>query len=248
MSRYFQVLERAARDTELIPAIRQPGPDLTARRQPRSLDGLMREEITKLVQRVFLLTGNGAAPRVAVFCGLEQSEASSRICARAGQTLARQGTSTVCLVDANLRAPSLHTHFGVENQPGLLDALFQDGPIREFTRSQAGANLCILPSGGTAAPDVYTRLAGERMQSCLEELRTQFDYVLITAPPADLYADAAVVGKLVDGVVLVVEANSTRRETAKQVKESLDSANVKILGAVLDKRTFPIPEALYRRL
>jgi Mrp family chromosome partitioning ATPase len=45
-----------------------------------------------------------------------------------------------------------------------------------------------------------------------------------------------------------VQANSTRRETARKAKESLESAKVKLLGAVLNKRTFPIPEALYRKI
>lgn len=247
MSRYFQVLERAARDTELIPAVSGHEPYSAGRITSRSLDGLMREEITKLVQRVFLLPSDGAAPHAVVFCGLQHSEASTRICARAGQALAKQGTGTVCLVDANLRSPSLHAHLGVDNQRGLSDALFQTGPIRDLAQPLTGGSLWLVPSG-TKTPDVYTRLGGEIMQSCLADLRTQFDYVLIHAPPADLYADAAVVGKLVDGVILVVEANSTRRETTKQVKESLDAANIKICGAVLAQRTFPIPEVLYRRL
>ena len=248
MSRYFRMLERAARDNELGPAVSGTAPYSAHRRRPRSLEGLMREEITKLVQRVFLLPDDGVAPRAVVFSGLQHSDASSWICARAGQALARQGTSTVCLVDANLRSPSLYTHLGVENQPGLVDALFQTGPIHDYAQSITGANLWIVPSGGSATPDAYTQLGGKLMQSCLAELRARFNYLLINAPPADLYADAAVVGKLVDGIILVVEANSTRRETTKQAKESLDTANVKILGAVLDKRTFPIPEAVYRRL
>jgi Mrp family chromosome partitioning ATPase len=53
---------------------------------------------------------------------------------------------------------------------------------------------------------------------------------------------------LADGVVLVLEANSTRRVTAKKAKQALEAANVRILGTVLNNRTFPIPEGLYRRL
>jgi Mrp family chromosome partitioning ATPase len=54
-------------------------------------------------------------------------------------------------------------------------------------------------------------------------------------------------GKLADGFVLVLEANSTRREAAMRVTESLSQAQIRVLGAVLNKRTFPIPESLYRR-
>jgi len=82
----------------------------------------------------------------------------------------------------------------------------------------------------------------------MKELRAEFDYVLVDAPPVNLYADAILLGQLADGVVLVVQANSTRRETARKVKETLQAAKVNLLGTVLDKRTFPIPEPFYRRL
>jgi Mrp family chromosome partitioning ATPase len=82
----------------------------------------------------------------------------------------------------------------------------------------------------------------------MAELREKFDYVLIDAPPISSYVDAVLLGQIADGVILVVEANSTRRETARMVKETFEGANVKLLGAILNNRTFPIPEALYRKL
>ena len=81
-----------------------------------------------------------------------------------------------------------------------------------------------------------------------EELRTQFEYVLINAPPMNVFADSALLGQFSDGVILVVEANSTRRETAQRLKENLEAANVQVLGVVLNNRTFPIPESVYRKL
>ena len=82
----------------------------------------------------------------------------------------------------------------------------------------------------------------------MKELVGKFDRVLINAPPASLYADAALLGKLVDGVILVLKSSSTRREAARKVKESFDAASVRLMGAVLNERTFPIPERLYRKL
>ena len=87
-----------------------------------------------------------------------------------------------------------------------------------------------------------------RLRSRMAELREEFDYVLIDAPPVCSYADAVLLGQLADGVILVVEANSTRRDTARMAKETIEGAKVRLLGAVLNNRTFPIPEALYRKL
>jgi Mrp family chromosome partitioning ATPase len=82
----------------------------------------------------------------------------------------------------------------------------------------------------------------------ITELRAAFRYVIIYAGPLRLETSAMLISRWTDGVVLVVEANSTRRETAKRVKESLQAANVSLLGVVLNNRTFPIPEAIYSRL
>ncbi len=80
------------------------------------------------------------------------------------------------------------------------------------------------------------------------ELRSEFDYVLIDAPPVNLYADAIILGGLADGAILVLESDVTRREAARKAKETLEGAEVRLLGAILNKRTFPIPESIYRKL
>jgi len=72
--------------------------------------------------------------------------------------------------------------------------------------------------------------------------------VLIDAPPLSEYSDAVGLGQLADGLLLVLEANSTRRETALRITEDLSAAHVRVLGAVLNKRTFPIPGPLYNRM
>jgi receptor protein-tyrosine kinase len=88
----------------------------------------------------------------------------------------------------------------------------------------------------------------EQAGALIKDLRDEFAYVIINAPPVGLYGDATFLGQIVDGVVLVLEANSTRRVTARKAKQKLESANVQVLGTVLNNRTFPIPEKIYRLL
>src|SRR5262249_33875828 len=109
------------------------------------------------------------------------------------------------------------------------------------------ANLWLI-SCGSKASEPRTLLQAERLQERLGDLRAQFDYILVSAPPAHLSADTITLGQLSDGVVLVLEANSTRREVAQKSKLTLETANVKLLGAVLNNRTFPIPKAIYSKL
>jgi Mrp family chromosome partitioning ATPase len=202
------------------------------------------EEITKLVQQVFRVPD---PPHVVVFSSVGHGDGTSWTCASAALSLATQVTGSICAVDANLRTPSLHRYFGVENRAGLAEAVESAGPIRDFARQVGGSSLWILPSGtlksATASP-----LGSEALRARIAELRSEFTYVLIDAPPANLYADAITLGRLSDGILLVLQSNATRRESALKVKESFESAKVRLLGAVLNKRTFPIPQGLYDRL
>jgi Mrp family chromosome partitioning ATPase len=86
------------------------------------------------------------------------------------------------------------------------------------------------------------------MRQRLTELREQFDYVLLDVAPLNICNDAITLGSLSDGVVLVLKANSSRRETARKAVQDLQTANVRIFGAALNQRTFPIPDGIYKRL
>jgi Mrp family chromosome partitioning ATPase len=80
------------------------------------------------------------------------------------------------------------------------------------------------------------------------ELRESFDYVLIGATAIESDPEAMLFAQASDGIVLVLEANATRRYRVENTKEYLRAANVPLLGAVLNNRDFPIPDAIYKKL
>jgi MinD-like ATPase involved in chromosome partitioning or flagellar assembly len=91
-------------------------------------------------------------------------------------------------------------------------------------------------------------LSATRLRDSFGQLRRAFDYLLIDAPAMSGSGDAGILGQAADTVVLVIEANGTRRLTARKAKEDLEAAGVRLLGTVLYNRTFPIPEGIYKRL
>ena len=236
---------QAEREGEVLSRPRSRAAPTNGRRAGLDLEAMAQEEGIKLVQRLFLLPGSDA-PRMVVFCGVGKGAGSSWVCVRASETLASRVKASVCVVDANLHAPFLHEYFRSGNSMGLADAVLESGPVRNYARQLNGGNLWVITCGSRTT-DPHTLLTSDCLQPRLAELKAEFDYVLIDAPPVNLDADAALLGKLVDGVVLVVQANSTHREVVRKAKESLDSAKVRLLGAVLNKRSFPIPESLYRK-
>ena len=208
------------------------------------MDDRVRDEITALVQKLF---SSAQGKHRVVFSGSERGTGSSSICARAGEILASQVQGSVCLVDCNLRSPSLHRQFGVEEGEGMADLLSHSGSIRQYAHPLSGENFWLI-SAGLVKDNWPNGIGSDRMRSRFEELRASFDYLLIDAPPLNTCNDALVLGGLCDGVVLVLKANASRRETTRKALHQLKAANVPALGAVLNQRKFPIPEAIYKWL
>jgi capsular exopolysaccharide synthesis family protein len=204
------------------------------------------EESMRLVQRIFFAQSDHS-PKTVVFAGMDHGNGCSWLCARTADTLANNTGGSVCLVDANLRSPSLPAIYGVTNHYGLTDALRQAGPIRSFVKNLATRNLSLLTSGSMDA-DAANVLNSDGLKARFAELRAEFDYVIVDAPPLTRCADAITLGQVTDGFVMVLEANATRKEVAQMAADNLRAANIQILGAVLNKRTFPIPDALYKKL
>jgi protein-tyrosine kinase len=198
------------------------------------------------VQRLFLTPGQ-ASQKAVMFAAIGSGNGCAWLCAIIAKLLAESVSGSVCLVEANFRAPSLPYVFGMDNHHGFADSLRQEGAIKGFAKQVGRDNLWLL-SSGALGNDSLSLLNSDRMKERITELRTEFDYLLIDAPPLNTHADGMILGRLADGVVLVLEANTTRREAALRVTESLRTTRIPVLGAVLNNRTFPIPEALYRRL
>jgi capsular exopolysaccharide synthesis family protein len=247
MSRNFEVLYQETTRAAAIrlAAVHRAPANATASARDHCAE--VEKEILKLVRQVFVLPVATQAPDVVAFCGVEKGVGCSWVCARASEVLADQVPGRVCVIDANLRSPSLHEHFRVENGTGFSDAMNESRPVGDFLRPTWISKLWLMTSGALGSgPDGALNPA--RLRARFEELRAEFDYLLIDAPPMSSPADAALLGQLTDGVVLVVGSSSTRREPARVAKESLEAARVPVLGAVLNRRTYPIPEALYQIL
>lgn len=208
--------------------------------------GPVREEIAKLVFNLFMLPG-AQNPRQVVLAGMESGTGCSWMCARVGEVLASQSSGSVCVVDCNFRNPGLHRQFVVDNHFGLSDALLQSNPVHQYIQQLSRKNLWLL-SCGSATENWQEKVVSARLELRLKELRATFDYVLLDVAPLNTCNDGIVLGGLSDGIVLVLKANTTRREAAQKALQQMKSANVSILGAVLNQRTFPIPDRIYNWL
>lgn len=205
------------------------------------LDSYSYGQMRSLVWRLFLPGWPKPCHQV-VFSAVDVGADVSALCTQAGQVLAAQASGSVCVVEASLCSR------GENQRPGLecASAHKKFGTLRDSSL-QLASRLWFMPreillNGHDGEFSVVW------LRSRLAELRLEFDYTILQGPPAGGGSAAALLGAQCDGIVVVVEANSTRRAAAQEVKEQLHAASARLLGTVLSERTFPIPLALYRRL
>ena len=147
---------------------------------------------------------------------------------------AQQGKK-VLLVDADLRKPTIHKKFGVHNHIGLSSVIMKKQAVEEAIIETSVENLSILTSG-PIPPNPAELLTSKAMGNLLGKLYQEFDVVILDSPPVLAVADAQILSKHADGVVLVVSSGQTETEQGKKAKQALISANAHLLGVVLNNK------------
>ena len=174
-------------------------------------------------------------------------EGASTVAREIASLLCRDGSAQAVLLDANLRTPSQHLAFRLERTGGLAELATQGLAPEAAVRQDQGSSLAVVTAGRPAgSPTSILGLAP--FKAAIDQFRARFDWVVLDGPPITVYSDAAILATLVDGVVLVVEAEKTRWEVVSQAKRTLEESGGRILGAVLNRQRFHIPEALYTKL
>jgi len=191
-----------------------------------------REAYRRLRSSVMFLTRADGA-RVIVITSNQALEGKSTTAANLAATIAMGGT-TVALVSADLRRPSLETLFELNNDRGLADYL---GAVTETVRAERFASiegLAVIPSGHPPA-NPGEQLSSRRFAALIEQLRAQFDLVIIDTPPLGAAADALAAAVLADGVLLVVDGKRTETTDLLAIRNDLDRSGIALLGAVLNR-------------
>jgi capsular exopolysaccharide synthesis family protein len=153
-----------------------------------------------------------------------------------GITIAHAG-KRVILADTDLRRPSMHRLFGVSNQVGLTSLLLDGAmPVETALIETPVAGLKLMPSG-PLPPNPAELLGSELMKQRLSQLKELADVIIFDSPPVLAVADAAILGSLCSGVILVVDAGRTRSNVVRRAKESLAQVNLRVLGVILNRLT-----------
>jgi polysaccharide biosynthesis transport protein len=205
----------------------------TWKRKPSLLAECARTTLTSIL----LPTQEGMTPQLIVFTSPEPGDGKTTVACNLSIAMAEIGRM-VLLIEGDLRRPRLHKVFGVPNDTGLGDLLWMDMPlesvpISSLVRETGVPGLCLLPGGGCSGTPANL-FYSPRMARLLSRVRKEFDTVMIDAPPMIHLADARVLGRLSDGVILVVRAGHTTADGALFASQRFAEDGTRVLGTVLN--------------
>jgi hypothetical protein len=192
-----------------------------------TLESFAAEQIRGLVRQVFL-PGWPRPCRQVVFSPVDQGADIAPICMQIGQTLADEGSGVACVVEACLtgRAEDANMNVNMKDRLAAVGSEKRFGTLRDQSQ-QLSASLWFM-SRDVFLGENESGFSTAWLRARLAELRLEFDYTVLHGPAAGFGSDAALLGATCDGLVLVLQANTTRRATAQRVKETLHSANARL--------------------
>lgn len=175
---------------------------------------------------------NGRALRALLVTSPAKGDGKSLTAANLALTMAQEYQQRVLLLDADLRRPTLHQMFGINEAPGLTDVLMGAVALEDALVSVDEHHLTVLPSGVPATHPAEL-LGSAAMRRTLDTLRTRFDRVVLDMPPVAPLADVQIVSPMADGVLMIVRAGLTQKPAIERALAGFEPG--KVLGLVLNE-------------
>lgn len=210
---------------------------------PAVADIALLPDVLDATRAMLLYAVRAHAGRAVMVTSAVAGEGKTTLAVRLAASLARTGRKTL-LIDGDLRNPSLHRLFDLENAPGLADALLATAPVEQAIRDSVIPGLAVVPAG-QAENAALAAIALENLGILLKELRDQYDVILVDSPPTLAVADALLIGQQVDGAVLSLLHDFSQLHKVYAAYERLTQVGIRVFGAVLNGTNGELAEPNY---
>ena len=248
MAKTFEAFMKAEKE-HLIQPVETKVFDIKPQAKPLPLGYKLPPQVVEEFQRMkhLILNANTESDiKTLLFASAKEGEGTSTTIRNLAITLA-SGGDTVLLVDANLRNPVLHDFFNVDKRNGLTELLLGKKDLSRVIKETKINNLSIITSGSTHS-NPSSILESAFFASVTEQMKEYATWILFDAPSINSFNDSSTLAAKVDGIIMVVQAESTRWEVAQNAKERIENGKIKLLGVILNKRKMYIPDWIYKML
>ncbi|MBE7558918.1 CpsD/CapB family tyrosine-protein kinase [bacterium] len=244
MTKIFEALEQASQERSLQQEQRQARA-LTLPARLEVSKSTLEETMVGLYQNITAMLPMDSG-KVIQFIGSKPGEGTSVLAREFARVASLKLGKRVLLVDADPHRPVQSGFFGIRPDMDWRQVIREGREIDQALYQVETSNLYItqFSSNNVAAPPVFD---APQLGDLFGELRSEFDLVILDTPPGTKSSDGLALSPKTDGVVLVVEAEKTRWQVAEHVVRRIEKQGGKVLGVVLNKRRFPVPEFIYRR-
>ncbi len=191
------------------------------------------EDIRTIRTNLKFMSNSGSATTILVTSSIP-GEGKSFISSNLGVAFAKTEELTV-IVDSDLRLGRIHDVFDVSNKIGLSNMLVEEDVYNytKYLRKTRIPNLYVIPRG-TVPPNPSELLNSSNMESVLAFLKESFDNIIFDGVPINGLPDSLIVADIVDRVVLVAKANTTKLDELNDAKKALEKINASIAGVVVN--------------
>lgn len=203
-----------------------PGEELQDRKS------ILSEAYVSLQTNLSFSTDHGI-PRSLAITSSRPAEGKTTTSMALAIAIARNGRR-VLLIDADMRSPSLHEAFDIDNERGFSNYLSGSDDLDQLVESTSIPSLSVM-TAGPHPPSAPELLSSQRFEHLIQVLQQRYDNIIFDAPPVMGLADAPLVASRVEGVVFVIEANGTELNAVRAAVRRLVGANAQIMGATLTK-------------
>jgi capsular exopolysaccharide synthesis family protein len=201
-------------------------------------------ESYRALRTSLLLSNLGSPPKVIIVTSALPQEGKTTTSINTAVVLAQKGVR-VLLIDADLRRPSIHKTLGMGPHSGLSNVLTGSTTLEQaISRTSILPNLFVLPAG-TPPPNPAELLASSNMRDVLNQLREQYDHIVIDTPPSLSVTDAVVLSPRADAVVLVIRSGQTTKQALRRSRDILTQVNAKVVGVLLNAVDLSSPDYYY---
>lgn len=198
----------------------------------------------KLLESNLLEASDGKRLQTILVTSSKSGEGKTLSAISLARKLAIENNYKVLLVDSNIQSPKLHEIFSLPIKPGLSECLNQSVEFKQACYDSDNENLYVMPLGEPRG-HITQIIKDENLTKLLTELKSHYDYIIVDTTYVLGTSEVSLICNLFDATLLVVECESTKRQVVKTAADKLTSSHGKLLGTILNRRQFYIPQFFY---